>query len=130
MTLTSRHAFARTLVAGTAVSIAIMSLWGAGQAAGAAAGTAAPSAPEIAYSGDNGPGFWRETPGWETCAGTAVAARQSPVDLDHVVVDRRLAPLRLQLHETPLALTNNGHTIEQEYEAGSTLALDGVLYDL
>jgi len=130
MTFTSRRAFARTLVAGSAVSIAVMWLWGAGQAAGAAGSTAAPSAPEFAYSGDNGPGFWGETPGWEACAGTNVAARQSPIDIDHVVVDRRLAPLRLQLHETPLALTNNGHTIEQEYEPGSTLALDGVLYDL
>jgi carbonic anhydrase len=130
MTLTSCRASVRTLAAASAVSIAIMWLWGAGHAAVAAGSTAEPSAPEFAYSGDSGPGFWGETPGWEACAGTAVATRQSPIDIDHVVVDRRLAPLRLQLHETPLALTNNGHTIEQEYEPGSTLALDSVLYDL
>src|SRR5262245_52263887 len=88
------------------------------------------AAPEFGYSGDNGPGFWGETTGWEACAGTLTTARQSPIAIDRVVPDSRLRPLQLQLHETPLALTNNGHTIEQEYEPGSTLALDGVLYGL
>jgi len=121
--LTSR-ALARTIVAGSAVSIAIVGLsWGAGH-------VVAQSTPEIVYSGDNGPGFWGEVAGWQACAGTSATARQSPIDIDHVVVDRHLAPLRLRLHETPLALTNNGHTIEQEYEPGSTLALDGIVYDL
>jgi carbonic anhydrase len=121
--LINRRAFARRIVAGAAVSIAIVGLWGAGRAAAA-------TTPEIVYSGDNGPGFWGEVAGWETCAGTSATARQSPIDIDRVVVDRRLAPLRLQLHGTPLALTNNGHSIEQEYEPGSTLALDGTVYDL
>ena len=56
--------------------------------------------------------------------------RQSPIDIDRIVVVRRLAPLRLQLHETPLAPTNNGHTIEEESEPGSTLGHGGVVYDL
>src|SRR5262249_18203689 len=53
-----------------------------------------------------------------------------PIDIDRVVPDSRLRPLQLQLHETPLALTNNGHTIAEEYEAGSSIALNGVIYDL
>jgi carbonic anhydrase len=88
------------------------------------------AAPEFGYSGDNGPGFWGETPGWEACGGTTASARQSPIDIDHVVADPHLGPLQLQLHETPLALTNNGHTIEQEYEPGSSMTLDGLVYDL
>jgi carbonic anhydrase len=128
--LTKHRACARRIVAGSAMRIAIVMLWIAGHTVLAAGSPAEPSAPEFAYSGDNGPGFWAETSGWEACAGTAATERQSPVDIDRIVFDRRLSPLRLQLHETPLALTNNGHTIEQEYEAGSTLALDGVLYDL
>jgi len=87
-------------------------------------------APEFAYSGDNGPGFWHETPGWEACAGTSRTQRQSPIDINDVVFDRHLAPLQLLLHETPLALTNNGHTIEQEYEPGSSLTVNGVVYGL
>ncbi len=86
--------------------------------------------PEFAYSGDNGPGFWGETPGWEACAGTGGTQRQSPIDIGHVVFDRHLGPLQLQLHETPLALTNNGHTIEEEYEPGSSLMVNGVEYGL
>jgi carbonic anhydrase len=88
------------------------------------------SAPEFAYSGDNGPGFWGATPGWEACGGTSRSSRQSPIDIDHIVGDRHLGPLQLQLRDTPLALTNNGHTIEQEYEAGSSLTLNGVVYGL
>jgi carbonic anhydrase len=121
--LTSRRASARTIVAGAAVSMAIVGFWRGGLAV-------AETTPEIVYSGDNGPGFWGDVAGWEACSGTSATARQSPIDIDRFVVDPRLAPLRLQLHETPLALTNNGHSIEQEYEPGSTLALDGTIYDL
>jgi carbonic anhydrase len=86
--------------------------------------------PEITYSGDNGPGFWGQTPGWEACAGTARGSRQSPIDIDQIVLDRHLGPLQLQLNDTPLALTNNGHSIEQEYEAGSSLTLNNIAYGL
>ncbi len=97
----------------------------AGLAAGADTG-----APEFAYSGDNGPGFWGATPGWEACAGTSRTQRQSPIDVNHVVFDRRLGPLQLRLDDTPLALTNNGHTIEEEYEPGSSLMVNGIAYGL
>jgi carbonic anhydrase len=127
---TSRRTFVRAASAAIAVSIAIGLSLGSGRAASRAVEPADASAPEFAYSGDNGPGFWGETPGWEACAGTAATARQSPIDIDRIVIDRRLAPLRLQLYETPLTLINNGHTIEQEYEPGSTLALDGLVYEL
>src|SRR5262245_51382222 len=64
--------------------------------------------PEFGYTGDSGPGFWGESAGWEACAGaTTRNARQSPIDIDRVVLDPRLGPLRLQLHDTPVALTNN-----------------------
>ena len=70
------------------------------------------SAPEFAYSGDNGPGFWGATPGWEACAGTSRTQRQSPIDIVHVVLDRRLGPLQrgLMRHRWP---QNNGRTIER-----------------
>jgi carbonic anhydrase len=96
----------------------------------AIAGFATARADEFGYSGDNGPGFWGKTPGWEACAGTASTERQSPIDIDHVVADPHLRALQASLHDTPLALVNNGHTIEEEYEPGSSLIVDGVRYDL
>jgi carbonic anhydrase len=84
--------------------------------------------PEFTYSGAHGPAHWSETPGWEAC-GTA-GTRQSPIAIDHVVVDRALHPLQLDARPTPEALINNGHTVEEEYEAGSTLTLDGVRFEL
>ena len=120
-------ALVRTLA--FAVSVGLLALWqpGRGPVLSAAAD---PGAPEFAYSGDNGPGFWGETPGWEACAGTSRTQRQSPIDIDRIVVDRHLGRLQLLLNETPLALTNNGHTIEEEYEPGSSLTVDGVTYGL
>jgi len=129
--LRNRRVFGRALVStlAFAVSIGLLALWetGRGTVLSASADT---DAPEFAYSGDNGPGFWGETPGWEACAGTGGTQRQSPIDIGHVVFDRHLGPLQLQLHETPLALTNNGHTIEEEYEPGSSLLVNGVVYGL
>ena len=97
---------------------------------GAALSASESAAPEFGYSGDNGPGFWGETQGWEACAGTSRTQRQSPIDIDLAVVDRHLGPLQLRLRETPLALTNNGHTIEEEYEPGSSLTVNRVVYGL
>lgn len=66
-------------------------------------------------------------PEWENCS---LDSRQSPIDLSASIVDEALTPLVLNLHGTPLAICNDGHTIEQEYEAGSTLSFEGVTYDL
>jgi carbonic anhydrase len=127
--LRNRRVFGRALVSTLAftVFVGLLALWepGRGTVLRADADT-----PEFAYSGDNGPGFWGAMPGWEACAGTSRTQRQSPIDIDHIVVDRHLEPLQLQLDETPLALTNNGHTIEEEYEPGSSLTLKGVVYGL
>ena len=127
--LRNRRVFGRALVSTLAftVSVGLLALWETGRETVLGADT---SAPEFAYSGDNGPGFWGATPGWEACAGTSRTQRQSPIDIDHIVFDRHLEPLQLQLDETPLALTNNGHTIEEEYEPGSSLTVNGVVYGL
>jgi carbonic anhydrase len=113
----------------SAIFVGVLSLGETGRGTVLLAGVDT-SAPEFAYSGDHGPGFWGETSGWEACAGTSRMQRQSPIDIDHVVFDRHLGPLQLRLHETPLALVNNGHTIEEEYEPGSSLTLNGVVYGL
>ena len=91
------------------------------------AGVAAKAA-EFSYSGDEGPGFWGALdPAWENCA---TDTRQSPIDIDRVRRDATLGPLQLHLQATAIDLTNNGHTIEQEYAPGSTLTFEGVVYTL
>lgn len=67
-------------------------------------------------------------PAWEACAG--LGGRQSPIDINRVVIDRRLKPLKLVLEETEIHMRNDGHTIEQKYEPGSTLTFEGVVYNL
>ena len=84
--------------------------------------------PQFDYAGDAGPGFWGElTPQWENCS---TDTRQSPIDISDATVDPDLEPLALDLHGTPLKIFNNGHTIQQEYEGGSTLTFEGVTYGL
>lgn len=83
---------------------------------------------EFGYSGAHGPAQWAHTSGWEACAVTS--KRQSPIAIDHVTVDRALAPLQITAHPTPLALVNNGHTVEQEYEPGAAITLGGTRYEL
>jgi carbonic anhydrase len=90
------------------------------------------SAAEFFYNGDAGPAFWWELdPEWSACTGTAEDARQSPIDIDHVKIDRSLKPLDLQTFATTIDIFNNGHTIEQTYEGtGSSIYFDGRVYEL
>jgi carbonic anhydrase len=98
-------------------------------ASGIAATGATHGSATFAYSGDNGPGFWGQLdPAWEACTGGG--SKQSPIDINRVRIDRKLRPLNLSLKATPIALANNGHTIEEEYEPGSTLAFGGTTYQL
>ncbi len=92
--------------------------------------TAAPGVPVYAYSGDHGPGFWHEIN--EACAGDPDGSlfRQSPINIKHVVPNRHLKPLVLDLLDHKIHLKNNGHTIDQEYENGSSLTWEGVEYEL
>src|SRR5262249_9065352 len=83
-------------------------------------------ADDIVYSGDSGPGFWSETPGWEACGrSTEPGARQTPIDIRDATPDPHLRRLDLRILETEISLLNNGHTIEQEYANGSELILHG-----
>lgn len=83
---------------------------------------------EYSYSGNEGPGHWGEIDAaWTDCEGDA---RQSPIDIEVAKPDASLKPLALSIHEVPINLVNNGHTIEQEYEPGSTLSFGGVDYEL
>jgi carbonic anhydrase len=83
---------------------------------------------EFAYSGDLGPGFWGElSEEWLACS---TDSRQSPIDIAEPTVDASLTALELDIRPTRIHLMNNGHTVEQEYEEGSTLIFNGTIYEL
>lgn len=70
---------------------------------------------------------------WNTLAPLCgTGTEQSPVDLSQSKLTPRqervrpqdLRNLRFNYHETPIEILNNGHTVEVEYEPGSTLRLN------
>jgi carbonic anhydrase len=88
---------------------------------------------EFSYTGDTGPAYWYELnkKEWKACAGTALDARQSPIDIVDVKVDRHLKPLAMEIFPTAIDIFNNGHTIEQHYEdTGSRIFFEGKEYGL
>src|SRR5271168_4103926 len=91
------------------------------------AGTAQKNgAPHFSYSGDTGPGFWSETN-----PGCAPSALQSPIDINHAVVDPRLGPLDLKTTEAPFQLANTGSTLRATPAADSgTLTIAGQPFTL
>lgn len=98
--------------------------------AGLTAGTASANEAEFAYSGDEGPAYWYETEGWETCAGDGSSARQSPINVNRIRTDESLRRLAIDAYPIEVNLFNNGATIEQEYENGTSLYLNGEQFEL
>ncbi len=106
-------------------------------AAGCAAGAPSPPGPSTAaspaapahwtYEGEEGPDRWGElSVDYAACASGSRQspidiAQPSPADLANVVFDYRPAPL---------AIVNNGHTVQVNYPEGSSISVDGASYDL
>jgi carbonic anhydrase len=79
------------------------------------------AAAEWGYEGDIGPEHWGDlSPDYATCS---EGMEQSPIDLDSGLAPSTDPALEVDYHDTPLAIFNNGHTIEIEYEEGSTLTV-------
>ncbi len=79
------------------------------------------------YTGDTGPAHWGSLKLDYLMCG--FGKNQSPVDLSNMV-EAKLSPLSMNYKKTPMKVLNNGHTIEVEYEPGSTLTIDGHTYAL
>ena len=54
---------------------------------------------------------------------------QSPIDIDDAVVGPP-STLKFNYSSVPLVVVNNGHTIQVNYAGGSTVSIDGDIYDL
>lgn len=78
------------------------------------------------YEGENGPENWAKlSPDFFACSGK----NQSPVDLNGFI-HAELKPLKRQYKVGGESIVNNGHTIQVNYAKGSTLSLDGKVFEL
>ena len=79
------------------------------------------------YSGEGAPGNWSKLQkDYATCA---AGKRQSPIDIrDGILVD--LEPIKFNYKTTLFRIVNNGHTVQVNVGAGSTIALMGRKFEL
>jgi carbonic anhydrase len=79
------------------------------------------------YEGEAGPANWSKLdPKNVMCA---LGKNQSPIDLANFV-EADLKPLKLDYKAGASEIVNNGHTIQVNYAAGSTLTVDGRSFEL
>lgn len=76
--------------------------------------------PHWEYTGDDGPAHWSTlAPEFAACAGR----NQSPIDLDNFI-EAELPPIAVDYKVGGHDVVNNGHTIQVNYDAGSSISID------
>ncbi|MGB8022056.1 MAG: carbonic anhydrase family protein [Candidatus Nanopelagicales bacterium] len=89
-------------------------------------GAAASGAADWSYDGDTGPAHWADL-GYPDCAGDS----QSPINIrTRRVVRKPMKNPRIRYVASEAEVVNNGHSIEAEAPAGSTMTTGGVVYEL
>lgn len=79
------------------------------------------------YEGEAGPTHWADlNPEYKECK---LGKEQSPVNIDKAEKSG-LAAIHFNYQPSRLAVVNNGHTIQNNYAAGSTISVDGKTYEL
>lgn len=79
------------------------------------------------YEGEEGPDHWGDlSPDFATCG---TGKEQSPIDIP---ASAPINPADISFNYKPTAVTilNNGHTIQVNYDAGSSIEVDGITYNL
>ncbi len=95
--------------------------------AGVSQATASGHGPHWGYSGAEGPAKWGGlSPEFATCA---AGAQQSPIDISKAV-EVKLGPIEFDYKAAPLAIINNGHTIQVNCPPGSGVRIAGKVYKL
>ncbi|MBI3523092.1 MAG: carbonic anhydrase family protein, partial [Betaproteobacteria bacterium] len=89
----------------------------------------APMAPPVhwSYAGEGGPANWAKLrPDYATCGS---GQRQSPIDIrDGIRVD--LEPIKFDYKPTQFRIVDNGHTVQVNVGAGSTISVMGRQFEL
>jgi carbonic anhydrase len=79
------------------------------------------------YEGEGAPEHWADLdPDYAVC-GTGV--EQSPIDIANATTED-LADIVFNYSDTTLNILNNGHTIQVNYDEGSSIEVKGTTYDL
>lgn len=79
------------------------------------------------YSGPGGPEFWGDLePDYATCK---TGSRQSPINIEGAK-SSDLPVIHFNYQISPLKIINNGHTIQINYEPGSSISVDNKQYSL
>jgi len=82
------------------------------------------------YEGEEGPEFWATLCNgtWADCSGKS----QSPINIitSNVLDDGNINNININYTESKADIINNGHTIQFNYDAGSSASLNNIDYDL
>lgn len=79
------------------------------------------------YEGESGPAHWGSLSGdYATCA---KGQSQSPIDISGAQ-DKDVSDVEFAYEDSAINILNNGHTIQVNYDKGSSITVDGVEYHL
>ncbi len=80
------------------------------------------------YTGHNSPESWGHlSEKYHQCSD---GLNQSPINITHSITDPDHKPLNLDYKKGSKEVVNNGHTIQVNVEAGDTLVMDGITFEL
>ncbi|WP_319422921.1 carbonic anhydrase [Pleurocapsa sp. FMAR1] len=83
--------------------------------------------PDWEYGGSNNPTHWSELSSeFKSCE---LGSNQSPINIT-TTQKGKAAAIEFDYHPSTVEVINNGHTIQANYEPGSTVKIDGQVYDL
>ena len=83
--------------------------------------------PHWTYEGEEGPAHWGELD--ESFAACSVGNAQSPIDITNAT-PVQLTDIEFNYDAVPMAIFNNGHTIQVQYAEGSHIVYNEITYDL
>jgi carbonic anhydrase len=88
-----------------------------------------PAAPHWEYEGEEGPENWGDIDASFAACSTGHA--QSPIDINSSIAQSvNLQDIKFDYQPSALNIFNNGHTIQVNYDAGSSITYNEIKYDL
>jgi len=107
--------------------IAIAAAFALGLSFGAHGAIAGSGGAHWGYEGEHGPEHWGHMSGeYKACS---EGKTQSPIDLSGAVAEE-LADIQFDYKPSRLNVINNGHTVQVNYDNGSSISVNGSRYDL